>query len=213
MIVNVVNGFVMSTTKISKRRGRPRAFDMEQALEKAQALFAEKGYDALSLADLTAAIAINPPSFYSAFGSKSALYGRVLERYAKLEGIDIVAALGQDMPLADGIARLLCEAASNYGAGNGTGCMVIEGARGGVDAEACRQARRLLDLTHDTVHAGVSRHAPEKAEMVTDYVMATLSGLSASARNGVPAARLRRIADIASRQLAHELRTQQDDAS
>ncbi|MGF9562285.1 TetR/AcrR family transcriptional regulator [Neorhizobium sp. JUb45] len=178
---------------------------MEDALAKAQALFREKGYDALNVADLTDAIGINPPSFYAAFGSKSALYGQVLQRYAELEGIDLEGPFAADVPLAQGIARLLAEAARNYGAGNGTGCMVIEGARGGVDAEACRQARRLLDLTHDTVHAGVSCQAPEQAEMVTDYVMATLSGLSASARNGLPAERLLRIADIASRQLAHEL--------
>lgn len=195
----------MCTTKILKTRGRPRAFDMEDALAKAQVLFREKGYDALSVADLTDAIGINPPSFYSAFGSKSALYGQVLQRYAELEGIDLEGPFVDGIPLADGVRRLLRQAATNYGAGNGTGCMVIEGARGGVDAEACRQARRLLDQTHDMVHAGVSRQAPEKAEMVTDYVMSTLSGLSASARNGLSAERLLRIADIASRQLAHEI--------
>ncbi|MEB2846144.1 TetR family transcriptional regulator [Rhizobiales bacterium RZME27] len=195
----------MRTTKILKARGRPRAFDMEDALAKAQALFRARGYDALSVADLTEAIGINPPSFYSAFGSKSALYGQVLQRYAELEGIDLEGPFAAGVSLAEGVRRLLRQAATNYGAGNGTGCMVIEGARGGVDAEACRQARRLLDQTHDMVHAGVSRHAPEQAEMVTDYVMATLSGLSASARNGLSGERLLRIADIASGQLAQEL--------
>ncbi|MDP9840200.1 TetR/AcrR family transcriptional repressor for divergent bdcA [Neorhizobium huautlense] len=199
----------MCTTKILKARGRPRAFDMEDALAKAQVLFREKGYDALSIADLTDAIGINPPSFYSAFGSKSALYGQVLQRYAELEGIDLVGPFAAGVPLSQGVRRLLQEAATNYGAGNGTGCMVIEGARGGVDAEACLQARRLLDLTHDTIFAGVSRRTPQQAEMVTDYVMATLSGLSASARNGLSATRLLRIADIASRQLAHELQETQ----
>lgn len=195
----------MATTKIVSARGRPRAFDMEEALCKAQALFREKGYDALSVADLTEAIGINPPSFYAAFGSKSALYGKILQRYAELEGIDIGGALAQAVPLPEGVARLLAEAARNYGAGNATGCLVIEGARGGGDAEACRQARRLLDMTHDMIHAGVCLHAPDKAEMVTDYVMATLSGLSASARNGLSPDRLMRIAAIASRQLAREL--------
>lgn len=195
----------MNTTKKSGLRGRPRAFDVEEALATAQRLFRERGYDALSVADLTEAMGINPPSFYSAFGSKSALYGKVLQRYAELEGIDIEGALAQQVPLAAGVAQLLAQAADRYGAGNATGCMVIEGARGGVDPEASRQARRLLDLTRDLVHTGVSRHAPEKAEMVTDYVMATLAGLSASARNGLPAERLSRIADIAARQLVHEL--------
>lgn len=159
----------------------------------------------MSVADLTEAIGINPPSFYSAFGSKSALYGRVLQRYAELEGIDIDGALARGVPLVEGVARLLSEAAERYGAGNATGCMVIEGARGGVDPEASRQARRLLEMTHHMIYTGVSHHAPEMAEMVTDYLMAALAGLSASARYGLPADRLSRIADIAARQLVHEL--------
>ena len=70
------------TTEISKPRGRPRRFDPVEALAIAQQLFHAKGYDAVSVADLTKALGINPPSFYAAFGSKAALYSRILDRYA-----------------------------------------------------------------------------------------------------------------------------------
>jgi len=44
----------------------------------AQRLFHSRGYDAVSVADLTKEIGINPPSFYAAFGSKLGLYTQVL---------------------------------------------------------------------------------------------------------------------------------------
>ncbi len=69
------------TTKHSRTPGRPRQFDPEQAIETAQHLFHSRGYDAVSVADLTKAFGINPPSFYAAFGSKLGLYTRVLKRY------------------------------------------------------------------------------------------------------------------------------------
>jgi AcrR family transcriptional regulator len=61
--------------------GRPREFDIEQAIAIATNLFWEKGYEGTSLSDLTKAIGITPPSFYFAFGSKEGLFRKVIERY------------------------------------------------------------------------------------------------------------------------------------
>lgn len=44
-------------------------------------MFWRNGYDRTSLSDLTGALKIAPPSFYFAFGSKEALFKRVLDRY------------------------------------------------------------------------------------------------------------------------------------
>lgn len=61
--------------------GRPREFEIDDAIEKATGLFWRNGYDATSLSDLTKTIGISPPSFYFAFGSKEALFKQVVERY------------------------------------------------------------------------------------------------------------------------------------
>ena len=57
-----------------KARGRPRSFDREAALNAAMEVFWTKGYESASISDLTAAMGINPPSLYAAFGDKEKLF-------------------------------------------------------------------------------------------------------------------------------------------
>lgn len=61
--------------------GRPREFEIEDAIDQATSLFWRNGYEGTSLSDLTKAIGISPPSFYFAFGSKEGLFKKVIERY------------------------------------------------------------------------------------------------------------------------------------
>lgn len=67
-------------------RGRPRNFDRDQALRKAMEVFWSKGYEGASLTDLTAAMGINSPSLYGAFGSKEALFREAVELYRQTDG-------------------------------------------------------------------------------------------------------------------------------
>jgi AcrR family transcriptional regulator len=62
---------------------RTRVFEIDRALEIATELFWRNGYERTSLADLTTAMEITPPSFYHAFGSKEGLFKRVLEQYLR----------------------------------------------------------------------------------------------------------------------------------
>ncbi|ATQ44257.1 TetR/AcrR family transcriptional regulator [Caulobacter mirabilis] len=63
--------------------GRPRAFDRDQAIEQAMDVFWRHGYEGASMAELTDAMGINPPSVYGAFGNKEGLFRAVLDRYAE----------------------------------------------------------------------------------------------------------------------------------
>src|SRR3954469_6066803 len=65
-----------------KPRGRPLSFDRDAALETAMHVFWQRGYEAASIADLTGAMGITPPSLYTAFGDKEQLFLEAFERYA-----------------------------------------------------------------------------------------------------------------------------------
>jgi len=65
-----------------KPRGRPRSFDREAALAAAMEVFWEKGFEGASVAELCAAMDLNPPSLYSAFGDKEKLFLEAVERYS-----------------------------------------------------------------------------------------------------------------------------------
>ncbi|GLY63470.1 TetR/AcrR family transcriptional regulator [Amycolatopsis taiwanensis] len=67
-------------------RGRPRAFDRDAALDAAMYVFWERGYEGTSMADLTAAMGINSPSLYAAFGGKESLFHAAVERYGQRYG-------------------------------------------------------------------------------------------------------------------------------
>ncbi|HVR63824.1 MAG TPA: TetR family transcriptional regulator, partial [Polyangia bacterium] len=54
--------------KESARRGRPRLYDPDVALSRAIDVFWQLGYSGTSLDDLCAAMEMNRPSLYAAFG-------------------------------------------------------------------------------------------------------------------------------------------------
>ena len=86
--------------------GRPRAFDMDQALNRALDVFWRKGYEGASICDLTAAMGINPPSLYAAFGNKEGLFRQALDRYAATHDVFLQEALALPK-VKDCIAALL----------------------------------------------------------------------------------------------------------
>ncbi len=193
-------------TNSPRPRGRPRRFDPEHAVAVAQRLFHARGYDNVSVADLTDALGINPPSFYAAFGSKTGLYARVLQRYACTDGVPLGEILQPGRPVAEALAAVLVEAAQRYaGNPNGAGCIAIEGARCN-DREAQEAARALTAAGAATIHGFIAATHPEAAEGLADYVVTVMNGLSTMARQGYGSDRLRATAALAGTVIAHALR-------
>ena len=69
---------------MSRERGRPRAFDIDVALDRAVEVFWKHGFQDASMQELTGAMGLSKPSLYAAFGDKEALYLKTLERYVAL---------------------------------------------------------------------------------------------------------------------------------
>lgn len=106
--------------------GRPRQFDIEIALETALHLFIEKGYEGASFADLVKAMGISPPSFYSAFGSKEALFRLVLDRYILSARVATQQAIAQ--PTAREVVKHLLTSLAIAATSHPTarGCLLVQ---------------------------------------------------------------------------------------
>ncbi|MFD1910754.1 TetR/AcrR family transcriptional regulator [Halodurantibacterium flavum] len=195
-----------------KTRGRPRRFDPDQAVETAQRLFHAHGYDAVTVADITEALGINPPSFYAAFGSKAGLFARAISRYNAGSAIPFSDLLRPDRPVAESLATILKEAARIYAADpDTTGCLVLEGTRSN-DPDARETARGFQAAAEEMIREYIAEQYPEKSERVTDFVSTVMVGLSAKARRGHALDRLLATVDLASLALAEALPEEAPDA-
>lgn len=176
--------YVVMTNKIIRSRGRPRKFDVDEAIATAQRLFHCQGYEALSVSQVTDALGINTPSFYSAFGSKAGLYKRVIERYADHGAIPLANILRPDRPVAECITAMLEEAARRYVTDPaGTGCIVLAGCRSS-DEDARELARTAHNAAVEMIRTHIAvRHAADAAQLA-EYVSTVMIGLSAQARAG-----------------------------
>jgi TetR/AcrR family transcriptional regulator, repressor for divergent bdcA len=192
---------MIDTNKLPQR-GRPRRFDPDQAIATAQALFHAQGYDAVSVAEVTQALGINPPSLYAAFGNKIGLYARVLDHYAGTGAVPLARILRPDRPLAEALAEVLVEAARCYTADPARpGCLVLEGLRSN-DRGACEAAKPYHAAAEAAIRDYIAARHPEDAARLTDFITTSMAGLSASARDGHGPDRLMATARLAGLALA-----------
>lgn len=188
--------------------GRPRAFDVDRALDQALQVFWSKGYEGASLTDLTSAMGINRPSLYAAFGNKEELFRKALDRYAEGPAAYVNGAL--DEPTARGVVeRLLGSIADSLSNPcNPRGCLMVQGALSCSDtAEPIRQeliARRAV--SQDQLRQRFERALAEgdlpagtdPADLAR-YVTTIAHGMSIQAAGGAGRDELRRVVEIALR--------------
>lgn len=116
-------------TQVEKRqRGRPPAFNHDEALAKALEVFWTQGYEGASMAELTAAMGMNKPSIYAAFGNKEELFRQALKKYTSGPVAYIQEAMAQ--PTARQAAEMLLVKSAELlsGCGSPRGCMIVQGA-------------------------------------------------------------------------------------
>ncbi|WP_431042296.1 TetR/AcrR family transcriptional regulator [Streptomyces sp. P1-3] len=189
------------------RRGRPRSFDRDAALKAATLEFWERGYEAVSIADLTRVMHIKAPSLYAAFGDKRTLFEEAVQAYVQEFGGYIHQALEEEPTARDGVARMLREAATVHTLpGHPKGCMI---ATAGTNCTA--QSEEILQgLTELRVQNTrlIERHiradiaagrlpADADAHALAVFSTSVLHGMSQQARDGADRATLEAVAEIA----------------
>jgi len=112
---------------VRRPRGRPRAYDPDQALNRVTETFWDAGYAGASLEDLTGAAGMNKPSLYGAFGNKHDLYMATLERYREFGREAMREELARDLPMAEILRRVYARAIDIYleGEHGARGCFLI----------------------------------------------------------------------------------------
>jgi AcrR family transcriptional regulator len=190
-------------------RGRPLSFDRDAALEQAMHVFWERGYEAASIADLTAAMGITPPSLYTAFGDKEHLFLEAIERYGKGPGGFGQRALDEEPTARRALQRLLNEAADELTQDcHPLGCMMVMAATNcSVAAEHIQTAlakRRALGVAN--IQARIQRGIDEgelprstDAGALANFYATVYQGMSMQAKDGATRASLLASVEMAMR--------------
>ena len=180
--------------------GRPRAFCVERALERALQVFWEKGYEGASLSDLTAAMGINRPSLYAAYGNKEELFRKALGRYA--QGVETFMCQHLAQPTARAAVESFLVAAADGATcpDNPHGCLTVRCNLAGTEgAESVRhELARLRGRAEVLVRQRLER-AQAEGELppgadpadLARYVATVQQGISVQAAGGATREQLR----------------------
>ncbi|AUX48882.1 TetR family transcriptional regulator [Sorangium cellulosum] len=211
-----------ATGVVQRGRGRPRGFDQEVALERAMLLFWERGYEATSLDELSAAMGISPSSLYATFGGKEQLFRAAVDLYLARGGGNMARIFAEE-PTARGAVRRLLETAADEltRTDHPSGCMIAL-----AGTQCSPGARPIQDLLrghreawHVALQARIQRGieagelAPgTDAAALTTLYSTLLLGMSVQARDGASRESLRAAAEAAMRAWPGAPRGPQDPA-
>jgi AcrR family transcriptional regulator len=180
--------------KIARPRGRPRSFDREAALDRAMGVFWQKGFEGASLADLTKAMGINPPSLYAAFGDKERLFLEAVERYQAKRG-PATCPYAESASARESVEQLLTWTANELCDDcHPSGCLMVMAVTTtsasskqmqAAIAERRAEARARLKARIDQGAKAGELPAATDTGALADFYATVLTGMSLQAREGV----------------------------
>jgi len=190
-----------------KQRGRPKLYDANAALEAAGAVFWSKGFSATSLDDLAAAMDMNRPSIYRAFGDKESIYRQALAQFTDLMEGGFKRTVLQEPDIRIGLKKFYREALEIYTSGDqALGCMVMctapaaAASHPDVQADLLRVIQQIDTKLLERIESAIKDRQISKnrdAKSLAKLIQAILHSLAIRARAGESKASLRKFADSA----------------
>ncbi len=185
-------------------KGRPREFDYDEALAKALRVFWRNGYEAASMAELTAAMGITKPSLYAAFGNKEQLFHKALDLYEREKLAYMRSAL--EAPTARAVAETLLRGSLQIQTStcDPKGCLGVIGAAAcGVEAEgikaevvkrrASSEAALIARFERAVAEGDVPGHLTAPA--LVRFLFALMQGLAIQGGSGATCAELSQLVE------------------
>lgn len=142
----VSNQFLSSN--LSNPRGRPREFDLDEALDKAIPIFCERGFHGTSITDLSDGMELAVGSIYKALKDKRGVFLAALDRQASVRTNSFRKAIDSvESGRAKVHAALLFYVALAQSPKGGKGCLMVSTATelATFDEEILKRARDSFD--------------------------------------------------------------------
>lgn len=190
-----------------RKRGRPRVLNRETGLDVAANLFWARGYEGTSIADLTAAMGITPPSLYATFGSKEELFRMALNHSISQQNSQRLELLDAKIPVYETLKLFLYDIAEgDTQPDKPRGCIVStavlqhseENASVAQTTAALREASiQVLKSRFDRAVSEGELPEGTDTDTLARFYGAVIQGMSAQACDGACTIRLKALVDIA----------------
>lgn len=190
-------------------RGRPRSFDVEEALGQALNLFWKSGYLGTSYADICEETGLTKPSLYAALGDKEATFLATLDLYVARFVKPGIAILEREPNVKEAILSLLVMTVEGLTSpATPPGCFIATNA-------ACSEAPQIPKAVTKALHGAASQtrsavaarlelglrdaQLPPDTDIasLTCYYDTLIAGLSSLAKQGVQKNDLMKAVDVA----------------
>ena len=187
---------------------RPKAFNPDEALERAMEVFWAQGFDNTSMQDLVGAMGINRGSLYDTFGDKHSLYLASLDRYLQQHSVRLAASdCCEQTPARDIIGAIFNKVIDHCGCdGNDRGCMITN-----TICELCTRDDVVADrlkqtlLSFEDMLCTVIRQGQENGSVAAEkdpralarFMLNTLQGMQVMRKIAGNRESLRQVADQA----------------
>jgi TetR/AcrR family transcriptional regulator, transcriptional repressor for nem operon len=205
----------MQSTKLAavldRGPGRPREFDLDEAVADAIEVFRARGYHGTSVQDLTEGTGLARGSLYKAFHDKRSLFLAALDHYTAASLQRVGDALMQPGSARAAIREALMGYARRAAAAQGMqSCLITAAAMemmpddAEVGALVTRWFRRIQDLYAATIIRGqttgeIPRHYDERA--IARMLLCTVQGLRVLGKTGPSEQDMAEVVDTAMRAL------------